>query len=481
MDERLTFNYGASVSRPERPRSEVTAADVDAATRAREPDERRHDWAFLGLMAFTALLYFRPQDTLIFLRPLHLTEISALVALVALLSDRLGRGLPPTRVTPELVAVVALGAVILMTAPFSIWMGGVIGTFNDMYAKVVLIFILMLNTLNSPRRVEKFTWLIVVATGYIALRAVLDYVRGVNLIENGRVRGAIGGMFRNPNDLALNLVVVLPLAISVVLRTSAGTGRRILAGLAILAMLVAIVATGSRGGAVGLVAMVGIMAMRLVRRRPGLVAAGAFALVMAVPLLPHSYVERLASITDASKDETGSREARRTAMREAWQTFLDHPLTGVGAGQFVNYNPDKREEAWRETHNAVLQVAAEVGVFGLALFVYLIFSAASAPFRAGRLLRRAAGVPDRPGQPPASALVTPAERESIDAHNVAMAASITGWFISAMFASVAYHWTFYYLLALALAPREILQDRLAVVRHAVREGRRKAFAVGAGA
>ena len=358
-------------------------------------------------------------------------------------------------------------------------MGGVIGTFNDLYAKVMLIFILMLNTLNSPRRVEKFTWLIVLATAYIAFRAVLDYLSGANLIENGRVRGAVGGMFRNPNDLALNLVVVLPLAMAVVLRTSASTSRRLIAGLAILMMLVAIVATGSRGGALGLVAMGGIMAMRLLRRRPGLVAAGAFALMMATPLLPHSYVERLASITDESKDETGSREARRTAMREAWQTFLHHPLTGVGAGQFKNYDPEGREEAWRETHNAVLQVAAEVGVVGLGLFLFLIVSAARAPSQAGRLLRAAGGVPDRHGQLPASALMTPAERESLDAHNVAMAASIAGWFISAMFASVAYHWTFYYLLALALAPREILQERLSAVRHAARERRREALPVGA--
>ena len=75
--------------------------------------------------------------------------------------------------------------------------------------------------------------------------------------------------------------------------------------------------------------MGGIMAMRLLRRRPGLVAAGAFALMMATPLLPHSYVERLASITDESKDETGSREARRTAMREAWRDAANQSWTAA--------------------------------------------------------------------------------------------------------------------------------------------------------
>jgi hypothetical protein len=39
-------------------------------------------------------------------------------------------------------------------------------------------------------------------------------------------------------------------------------------------------------------------------------------------------------------------------------------------------------------------------------------------------------------------------------------ASLAGWVVCALFASVAYNWTFYYLLALAAAPRTVLLDRL---------------------
>ena len=53
------------------------------------------------------------------------------------------------------------------------------------------------------------TWVMLTASGYIALLAVLDYARGVNLTEGDRVRGAVGGFFRNPNDLAMNLVTFL--------------------------------------------------------------------------------------------------------------------------------------------------------------------------------------------------------------------------------------------------------------------------------
>ena len=69
-----------------------------------------------------------------------------------------------------------------------------------------------------------------------------------------------------------------------------------------------------------------------------------------------------------------------------------------------------------------------------------------------RLLRRASA-----GAEPA---ITPVEAELLGAHSAMMGAALAGWFVCALFASVAYGWTFYYLLALAIAPREILIDRL---------------------
>ena len=79
----------------------------------------------------------------------------------------------------------------------------------------------------------------------------------------------------------------------------------------------------------------------------------------------------MASIVDDRKDKeefTGTREARWTVMKEGIKAFAERPLTGIGAGQFPNYNPPGRKEAWRETHNAPIQVAAETGIFGFAAF-----------------------------------------------------------------------------------------------------------------
>jgi O-antigen ligase len=362
---------------------------------------------------------------------------------------RLRRGQTPTRVTPELLGVAALGGVILASAPFSVWPGGAVATFTDLYVKVILIFVLMVNTLTTPRRLEQFVWLLVVASTYIAGRAVFDYARGFNLIENGRVQGAVGGIFQNPNDLALNMVAVLPLGVVVALH-GRSVLRRVAAAGGCALMIATVTVSQSRSGSVGLAAMGLLLAAYLVRRRPGLIVAGALALALVVPFAPESYWQRLSSITDASQDDTGSREARRILLGEGFDAFLAHPFTGVGAGQFKNYAPETRVQAWRETHNVLLQVGAELGVAGLAVFVFLLARAALLKRQTARLLRRARE----------RGAIAPAEARAIDLHAAAMAAALAGWFVCALFASVAYHWTFYYLLALAAAPRDLLADRL---------------------
>lgn len=454
MSERLTFNCGTTRHAGNAPAPAAAAPPPETAPSAmpafQPPRREPLDWAFLGLMAFTALLFFRPQDVFPPLAHLRLAEVAALFALVSMVMGRLGRGQSFTRMPVELIAVFGIATLILLLAPFSIWPGGVVATFTELYLKVVLIFVLMVNTLTTPTRVNRFAWLIVVATSYIAFRTAFDYARGLNLIENGRVQGAVGGIFKNPNDLALNMVAIIPLAASFAIYP-ASAARRIAATCAVGLMLAAVVASQSRSGFIGLIGMLVVFAAVLARRRPGIVFAAALSALIVLPMLPSSYWERVSSIVIAQRDVTGSRQARATLLREAVEAFAERPLTGVGAGQFKNYKPEQRTESWRETHNVLLQVGAELGVVGLVLFMFLVVRAFSAPLQAQRLLR----LMDK-RHPKA---LSPTDRRLLDMHSAIMVAALAGWFVCALFASVAYHWTFYYLLALAMAPRDILRVR----------------------
>ena len=92
--ERLVFGYGTSRHKGETPETFRLQAEATGTAGAEQPPRRRccpvrrlppsggrrtltrnrDDWAFLGLMAFTALLFLRPQDIFPPLRVLHLAE-----------------------------------------------------------------------------------------------------------------------------------------------------------------------------------------------------------------------------------------------------------------------------------------------------------------------------------------------------------------------------------------------------------------------
>src|SRR5207302_10448087 len=106
---------------------------------------------------------------------------------------------------------------------------------------------------------------------------------------------------------------------------------------------------------------------------------------------------------------------------------------------------------------------SELGIFGFAAFAFLVVRAYSASFKALRLLkgpRQKRGAASRgPSSPKGAIQVSVEERYILDTNAKGMIAAIVGWSICSLFASVAFNWTFYYVLALAVAGREIAMNR----------------------
>jgi putative inorganic carbon (hco3(-)) transporter len=322
------------------------------------------------------------------------------------------------------------------------------------------VFALLVNTVTTRARLMRLVDMITLATTYIALRAIVDYARGVNLVEGSRLTGPVNGLFGNPNDMALTMVAFLPLA--VVAGLTRGRSRSIgLVG--VPAMTAAIIFTQSRGGIVGLLSMMVVLLFQISPLRPGVAALVVTASLATIPMLPASFVGRMSSIFNAEEDPTGSREARKTLMREGYQAFLANPIVGIGAGQFQNYLPDRREEAWMETHNAVLQVASELGIAGVVVFMILVGKGFAAVPRARAALHA-------PRRTRGSGSLR-ARREPLELYPAGLAASLIGWFVAAMFASVAYYWTFYLVLGLAAALRDIALGTIDATVKAGRESR----------
>ena len=80
--------------------------------------------------------------------------------------------------------------------------------------------------------------------------------------------------------------------------------------------------------------------------------------------------------------------------------------------------------------------------------------------------RRMLAPPRKRGRPDLmAAAMSDHERRELQTIGVALTAGLAGWFVCSLFASVAYNWTFYYLLALVVSAREMTLARLASVRH----------------
>jgi len=455
----IPMHAGSSVERLAFNLSPGESAREDEYSFATAPVATPRNWGYTGLLAFTAVLLLRPQDHLPALEPLHLAEIFALVGILPMLVHRFSHPKPGFRINLETVALIVFSGVMLATVPFSIWPGGSMDVIVNSYFKIVIVFVLMMNVLNTTERLERLMWLIVSSTGVIAGLSVVNYFRGYNLVEDGRLGGAVGGIFGNPNDLAMNMTSFLPAAIVIAMSQRQPSGRRLLAALSAVLMLATIIFTKSRGGALGLVAALGAIAILGHSVRRGIGTITIVAVLVATPFIPDAFWARMVSIVDEDADNkqfTGSREARRTVMQEGIDAFLEHPLTGVGVGQFKNYNPPERKERWLETHNALIQVASETGIFGLATFSFLIIAAAAAAITTQRRIRLAfafsRGAPQRKERED--------DTKALGEHTLGMTAGLIGWFVCALFASVAYNWTFYYLLALIVAARELARDRL---------------------
>jgi putative inorganic carbon (hco3(-)) transporter len=481
--ERLTFNIGTSRGEPlvvvgragetTALRTAPARATLARATRKIAVVRERFDWDYLWMLAFTTLLFFRPQDHVPGLAALHLAELTAIGGLAAMAVRRLSTGQTIAHVNAEVVAVVALGGVILLALPFSIWPGGALTVFSDVYVKIILIFALMMSTLTSPRRVQQMTWIMIVASGYIAARAVMDYMRGVNLVEGDRVRGSVGGMFENPNDLALNLVTFLAPTLFIIMQEKRAS-RRLFACAIAVAMLAAIVCTKSRSGFLGLIAMVAVVLYYVAQKKPAIVMGVVLAGCMALPVMPSSFWDRMDSIVNADEDTSGSRAARMRLIEQGFEVFLENPVTGVGAGQFQNYDAPGVTEKWRVTHNVWLQVAADLGVFGLLIFAFMVTRAFTSSFAVLRMLRAsrprraspfAGGFRNAGRAKPQSAIrhshynLSDEDRRLLEINAKGMIAAMVGWMICSMFASVAFNWTFYYVFALAVAGRDIMLSR----------------------
>jgi len=396
------------------------------------------------LMVFTFILLLAPQQWFPVLAPLRIALLAAVVGMLAHVGGRLAENQRLFRFDAPLVTVALLAGWAVVTVPFSVWPGGSVTYLLEIYFKTLIVFALLANVINHIDRLRGICWLLVLLAVPLALTTVKNYLTGNGFGDSDRVIGYAAALTENPNDMALMLNLILPFAIALFL-VSRSAGQRLMIGALVGLLVGAILLTFSRAGFLTLGVVVLCWLWKL-RNRKEWVWGPALLLMMlmAAPLLPASWFDRIGSIVSIEEDSSGSAQVRMRDMKAALKLGLANPLSGAGIGMNALAMNEARGTTWTEIHNVYLQYLIELGVPGLLLFLVLFRHC---------LASAATVVAKTRGREDMRMLRHLAE---------AIQVSLLAFAVAAMFHPVAYHFYFYYIAGLAAAlPAVLRQQQLA--------------------
>lgn len=397
---------------------------------------RGHALTYSALFLFTIILYARPAE----FYPSPLTQsLAYIVGLITVgifaASQMAVEGTLTAR--PREVNLVLLFCLTgLLSIPLAISPGEAWATFSDTFIRCIVIFVVMVNVIRTELRLRWLLYLVIFVSFWLSLGAVNDYRLGLLTIEGYRVAGVGKGIFGNSNDMAFHFVTIIPIAIALIFATR-GLFRKVLFGTAAAMMLAAIVVTYSRGAFLGAVASLGFLAWKLGRKHRlavfvfGTIIVGSF-----LAFAPGNYSLRILSIFVPGLDPVGSSSARQGELVRSLYVAIRHPLLGIGMGNYAT----EMSHNGLVTHNAYTQVAAEMGMAALAIYIMFVVTPLK---RLGQIVR-----------------------ETFEARNdsryyylaVGLQASLVGYMVATFFLSVAYLWYIYYLVAYAVCLRRMYES-----------------------
>jgi O-antigen ligase len=281
------------------------------------------------------------------------------------------------------ISLLLLVGWMLISTPFSAWRGGST-QFIQIYLQFwVALFLMVAGSSKSPRDLAR------VAT-VVAASCVFGILIGSSSTE-GRLE-LKGTTYGNSDDVALLAGYSIPFVVLAAgrLRNPALKYSVMLAGVGYL-----LVTTGRTGTRAAIPAMLLMAVVYFVRGggvSKALIVIFAVAAMVAIPfVLPVSTLVRLTSFRNAfgisdveARGQSGevlseadaSLLERKRLVKEAIKMATEHPIFGVGPGEFVDYRTRAMGATLDQTqrlpsHNTYLQVASELGFIGL--FFYLAF------------------------------------------------------------------------------------------------------------
>ncbi len=334
-------------------------------------------------LLYVAMIYIRPGEIVPGLAGVPLLPAVVGAAVVAAVAAMLTA---PRRFAelPNDWCYLGFIAAGVLSLPANGWFGGGYVAFMQLLPLLVL-YLLVRISVQSERQLRGLVVLLVWLSLFQAANGIVQHWTGVGFgqtvaldqyYEDGsddlmggrhaevvkRIRGT--GIFGDPNDLAMSLVIVMPFLFGPILARDRGFSRRVLALGALGILLYALFLTQSRGGLLGLA----LMGAAYAYRRFG--GASVLVAVAASVLLIVAGSGRLQAM-NASEDSAQGRI-------QAWSAGLDmlksKPVLGVGYDAYTEHHA-------LVAHNSFVHTVAELGMVGGVCFIgvfYWLFAGTSA-------------------------------------------------------------------------------------------------------
>jgi O-antigen ligase len=327
-----------------------------------------YDFPFLLLLLFLFFDYGRPQTWLPALGSLHIPMFIQILLFASLVFKNKLFNLKniQSKLFVGLVALMALHVPLAMNNYYAYQT-------TRMITLYLVIFLSIVNFVDSFWKIRVFftIWIVVNATCAV-----------IGTVQGGLVVGS--GFLGDENDFALVMNMALPFAYFRFLE--AGSSKQKLFYLFAVGLFVAAnIASFSRGGFVALVAVIAYCWYKTPRK-----FAGTISIVMIVGVLslfaPDKYWGEIRSIKEESVYQ-GTGASRLYYWKLGGRMFLDHPVIGVGPGNFgiqlPSYvRPDDSYRIYAENpsrgwgkaaHSIYFTLMPELGLLGIFLFLGMLY------------------------------------------------------------------------------------------------------------
>jgi len=394
----------------------------------------RYEIAYRGLILFTILLYLRPNE-LLPIGTFPVVKILTIGTLAIYFLDKLGQGGPVSIMPRPFKYLLIIDALALVSIPMGLDPSASFDAFTDLFLKILLIFLLMINVVTTFGRLRFIIEVTVVSAAIVAAMTLVDFAQGKNLVEYYRASGALGGIFGNPNDLALSMNMLIPFAVYLGL-TRPNPFTKFSYFVCAMLLGATSVVTYSRAGFLSMAIAGAFFVVKIARRYPAALAVAATGSVALLASSPGRVFTMFAGSGD-NATAADSASARWELIKRSFEAAGVNPfrwLFGVGIDNF--HIVSNKELV---NHNAYLQVFNEIGLPALCFYVLFLTSVVAISARIVKRYRRARGY------------------RQIWLMAVAIQTSLIVYLIGSFFASVAYLWYVYYPAAFAVCLQQLLR------------------------